>query len=75
MAVPSQFAVYHDSNVFRLRCLFQLLAVDKVGGMYELTFMGSPDVFSFVWVKQHLPALFLFLKMIKVRLHHENTPI
>ena len=53
MAVPSQLAVCCNFKIFHLRGLFQLMAVDEVRNLYGLGFMGYPDVFTFVWVKQY----------------------
>ena len=48
MAVPSQLAVYRDSKELRLRGLFLLLTLDKAGSLFDLAFMGYPDVFALV---------------------------
>ena len=50
MAVPSQLVVYCDSSLLRFRCLFQLLAGDKVRSLYDIEFVGCLDVLTFVWV-------------------------
>ena len=61
MAVPGQSIVYSDSNVLGFRRFIQGLSVNVVGSLYDLSLVGDPDVFAFVWVKNHLPFSFPFL--------------
>ena len=60
----SQFVVIHDFDVLGLCCLFQSLAVYIIGCLDDLTHIYNLNVFTFVWIKHHLPVLFPFLKLV-----------
>ena len=62
MAVPGQSIDYSDSKVFGfLRSFIQVLSMNAVGSLYDLSLLGDLDMFTLVWVKNHLPFSFPFL--------------
>ena len=61
MAVPGQSIVSSDSKVLGFRSSIQSLSVNVVGSLYDLSLVGDLDVFTLVWVKNHLPFSFPFL--------------
>ena len=61
MAVPGQLTVNGDSKVLGFVCFLKYLAVDFVRRLDYLPFVGYPDVFALVGVKNHLPVPLPFL--------------
>ena len=66
MAVPRQFVINGDSEVLGLCCFLQSMAMNIIGRLNDVAFICDPDVFTLVWIEQHLPVLFPFLKLVEV---------
>ena len=66
MAVPRQFVINGDSEVLGLCCFLQSMAMNIIGRLNDLSLVCDPDVFTLVWIEQHLPVFFPFLKLVEV---------
>ena len=68
MAVQRQFVVNGDSEVLVLCRLLQsnTMVMNIIGGLNAVALVCDPDVFTLVWIEQHLLVLFLFLKLVEV---------
>ena len=66
MAVPRQFVINGDSEVFGLCCFLQGMAMNIIGCLNDVALVCDPVVFTLVWIEQHLPVLFPFLKLVEV---------
>ena len=66
MAVPRQFVINGDSEVLGLCCFLQSMAMNIIGRLKDVVLVCDPDVFTLVWIEQHLPVLFPFLKLVEV---------
>ena len=59
MAFQGQFDVNSDYKVLSLCGLYQGLAVNIVGRLYDLAFVCNPDEFTFIYVEHHLQSFSL----------------
>ena len=68
MAVQRQFVVNGDSEALGLCRLLQsnTMVMNIIGRLNAVALVCDPDVFTLVWIEQHLPVLFLFLKLVEV---------
>ena len=66
MAVLGQFVINGDSEVLGLCCFLQSMAMNIIGRLNDVGLICDPDVFTLVWIEQHLPVLFPFLKLVEV---------
>ena len=68
MAVQRQFVVNGDSEVLGLCRLLQsnTMVMNIIGCLNAVALVCDPDVFTLVWIEQHLPVLFPFLKLVEV---------
>ena len=68
MAVQRQFVVNGDSEVLGLCRLLQsnTMVMNIIGRLNAVALVCDPDVFTLVWIEQHLPVLFPFLKLVEV---------
>ena len=66
MTVPRQFVVNGDSKGVGLCCFFQSMAMNIIGRLNDVALVCDQDVFTLVWIEQHLPVLFPFLKLVEV---------
>ena len=48
------------------------MAMNIIGRLNDVALVCDPDVFTLVWIEQHLPVLFPFLKLVEVCLRLDD---
>ena len=66
MAVPRQFVINGDSEILGFCCFLQSMAMNIIGRLNDVALVCDLDGLTLVWIEQHLPVLFPFLKLVEV---------